>query len=116
MIKKTKACLLQNLFLIFTLISSLVRAVEKLFDLTISEGFRNPIGFHDQNPRFSWKLLQEGSVKSQLAYRFVVSTSPDQPHKNPDLWDSKKVLSDDSTFISYNGEPLDSRIRAYWQV
>ena len=83
-------------------------------DLTVSEGFKNPIGFYDDTPTFSWKLPKE--VKAQQGYRIVVASDPALLPDKADLWDSRKVDSDQSTFVPYKGKALGSRQKAYWQV
>ncbi len=85
-------------------------------DLTISEGFENPIGFYDANPTFSWQLPVFEDNKSQSAYQIVVASSPDLLPNNADLWDSKKQESNQSTWVKYNGKTLQSRQKVYWQV
>jgi alpha-L-rhamnosidase len=62
--------------------------------LTISEGFVEPVGFYDAQPSFSWKLPVDASVKAQSQYRIVVASSPDLLPGNPDLWDSGVIDSD----------------------
>jgi len=84
--------------------------------LTVSEGFKNPIGFYDANPSFSWQLAQDGSVQRQSAYRIVAAKDPALLPEQADLWDSGKVLSDQSVYVPYQGQELESRQRVYWQV
>ncbi|RED47855.1 family 78 glycoside hydrolase catalytic domain [Seonamhaeicola aphaedonensis] len=85
-------------------------------NLTISEGFENPLGFYDANPTFSWKLPVLETVKSQSAYHLVVASSEDMLPDNPDLWDSGKQVTDQSVWINYDGKSLQSRQKVYWQV
>ncbi|WP_248722486.1 family 78 glycoside hydrolase catalytic domain [Seonamhaeicola sp. ML3] len=85
-------------------------------NLTVSEGFKNPLGFYDANPSFSWKLPVSEGVKSQSAYHLVVASSEDMLPDNPDLWDSGKQVTDQSVWVNYNGKPLQSRQKVYWQV
>ncbi len=85
-------------------------------ELSISEGFENPIGFYDAIPTFSWKLPVEDGSTSQNAYRIVVASSADLLPDNADLWDSNKQETDQSVWVTYEGEPLQSRQKAYWQV
>ncbi len=85
-------------------------------ELTISEGFKNPIGFYDSNPTFSWKLPIGEDVKSQSAYHIVVASSEDLLPDNADLWDSDKQMTDQPVWIKYQGKPLQSRQKVYWQV
>ncbi|AJR04480.1 family 78 glycoside hydrolase catalytic domain [Siansivirga zeaxanthinifaciens] len=85
-------------------------------NLTISEGFKNPIGFYNASPTFSWNLPVTSDVKEQSAYQIVVASNPDLLPNNADLWDSKKQVSEQSTFIAYAGKNLNSRQKVYWQV
>lgn len=84
--------------------------------LRISEGFENPIGFYDAKPTFSWKLPVEDGLTAQNAYRIVVATSPDLLPDEADLWDSNKQETDQSVWVTYEGQPLQSRQKVYWQV
>jgi len=84
--------------------------------LTVSEGFENPIGFYDANPSFSWQLAQDGTIQRQSAYRIVAASDPALLPEHADLWDSGKVLSDQSVYVPYQGQKLQSRQRVFWQV
>jgi len=84
--------------------------------LTISEGFKNPIGFYDSTPTFSWELPVSEDIKFQSAYQLIVASSEDLLSKNPDLWDSKKQNTAQSTFVDYKGAELQSRQKVFWQV
>ena len=85
-------------------------------DLFISEGFENPIGFYNSTPTFSWKLPVTENVKSQSAYRIVAASDPKLLPSKADLWDSKKVNTDQSVWNNYNGAQLESRQKVYWKV
>lgn len=76
-------------------------------DLTVCEGFINPVGLHASTPTFSWKLPQ--GVEKQTAYRIQVSDKDI-------VWDSEWVESDQSVFIPYGGKPLESRQQLLWRV
>ena len=91
-------------------------SLEKATDLTISEGFKNPLGFYDAEPTFSWKLPVLEKNKSQSAFRIVVASSRDLLPNNADLWDSKKQETDQSVWVRYDGNQLQSRQKVYWQV
>ena len=90
--------------------------IEQANNLTISEGFKNPIGFYDATPTFSWKLPVSDEIKGQSAYQIIVASSPDLLPNKADLWDSKKQQSDQSVWVRYNGKALQSRQKVYWQV
>ncbi len=90
--------------------------IKEAKNLTISEGFVNPLGFYDKAPSFSWQLPVSNDVSSQSAYHIVAASSPDLLPDNADLWDSKKQETDQSVWVKYGGKPLQSRQKVYWQV
>ncbi len=90
--------------------------LKSAYNLTISEGFKNPLGFYDAKPSFSWQLPVLENVKNQVAYQIVVASNPDLLPDNPDIWDSKKQETDQSVWITYDGKPLQSRQKVYWQL
>ena len=69
-----------------------------------------------QNPRLSWinQNLRETEGVAQTAYRIRVAAG--SPDFSALVWDTGKVLSDESAFIVYEGEELCSRTSYYWQV
>ena len=75
--------------------------------LTVGEGFIDPLGFYDATPTFSWKLPK--GVEKQSAYQIEVNGE----HL---LWDSAWVESDQSVFVPYGGDVLDSRQQLEWRV
>lgn len=85
-------------------------------NLSVSEGFKNPIGFYNSKPSFSWKLPVSDDVKRQSAYQIIAASRTELLPDNPDLWNSEKQESPQSTFIKYQGKNLDSRQKIYWQV
>lgn len=68
------------------------------------------------NPRLSWVNANPEGIQgaAQTAYRIRVATSPDGFRKP--VWDTGKVMSEESTFIVYEGQPLKSRTTYWWQV
>jgi alpha-L-rhamnosidase len=90
--------------------------LESASELTISEGFKNPLGFYDAKPTFSWKLPVSENIKTQFAYQIVAASNPDLLPDNPDLWDSKKQETEQSAWVKYKGKTLQSRQKVYWQV
>ena len=91
-------------------------AIEGAKNLAISEGFKNPLGFYDANPTFSWQLPVVDGVQSQSAYQIVVASSPDLLPDSADLWNSHKQITTQSVWVSYKGKPLESRQKVYWQI
>jgi len=88
------------------LLGSLLQA-ETATDLSMGEGFRDPLGFHDPQPVFSWKL-PEGVIR-QSAYRLQVQSERVE-------WDSGWVESDRSVFVSSEAGPFQSREQVRWRV
>ena len=68
-----------------------------------------------QNPRLSWINLNPAKVQgaAQTAYRIRVAATPDF---STTVWDTGKVSSRESAFITYKGKPLQSRTTYWWQV
>lgn len=72
-----------------------------------TEYLYNPLGIDIRHPRFFWNC--EGG-KRQTAYRIVLRNEAGDL-----LWDSGKVISS-AMHAQYQGQPLKSRDRVYWQV
>jgi alpha-L-rhamnosidase len=81
------------------------------------EYMENPAVVDVQQPRLAWiNIADEGERgQAQTAYQIKVASSKDKL-SNPDLWDSQRVLSNESTRIEYTGQPLKSRTECWWQV
>lgn len=74
-----------------------------------------PLGIDNPVPRLSWILQSDVRNQSQKAYQVRVASSLADLDR-PDVWDSRKVLSDRSHLIPYGGSPLRSGRRYYWSV
>ncbi|MGJ8678893.1 family 78 glycoside hydrolase catalytic domain [Paraglaciecola sp.] len=85
-------------------------------DLKVGEGFVNPIGYYEAQPRFSWKLAQGYDAKFQSAYQIQVASSPVAFETAVDLWDSEKVASAETAWVKYQGTALSSRQQLVWRV
>ena len=77
----------------------------------------NPLGIDATHPRFSWEILSGKRNFKQKAYQIRASESEKELLKGKGLlWDSGKILSDQSNQVVYNGTALKSGQRIYWQV
>ena len=77
----------------------------------------NPLGIDTIPPRLSWQLSSLTRGARQVAYQVLVASSLETlQRERGDLWDSGRVISDQSVFVPYDGEPLGSAARAYWKV
>ena len=71
----------------------------------------------DVTPRLGWVNSTTASQRAEMqnAYQIRVASS-EQQLDDPDLWDSDKVASSESTRIEYKGKKLTSKQECYWQV
>jgi alpha-L-rhamnosidase len=77
----------------------------------------NPSAIDETAPRLSWLVTSDQHSQRQTAYQVLVSDSTAALAANhADLWDSGRVISDNTTCIVYKGEPLSSREICYWKV
>jgi alpha-L-rhamnosidase len=70
----------------------------------------NPIGIGNTKPRLSWEILSSERGVTQTAYQIVTEINEQT------IWDSGKVVSDQSIQIAYNGPSLKSCQRVFWKV
>jgi len=106
--------LISGLITALLAISYVTAATPAPENLTICEGFTNPIGLYDATPVFSWKLPIK--IKAQSAWQLVAANTEDLLPEKADLWDSGKVTSSQSAWIPYAGKALRSRQEAFWQI
>ena len=81
------------------------------------EYLQNPSVIDVKNPRLSWiNIAKKGERnQSQTAWQVRVASTKEKLTQ-PDLWDSEKVNSNQSTRIKYAGKDLISRQECWWQV
>lgn len=91
---------------------------DEAYSLTV-ELEKSPIGLDVSKPRFSWKMKpKDGRFgQKQTAYRILVATSVGKLREDrADVWDSKKILSDESVLVDCLPIDLESRSDYYWTV
>ena len=77
----------------------------------------DPQGIDARSPRLSWRLQSEERRQRQTAYQVLVASTPELLQRgHGDLWDSGKVMSDQSILVRYEGHPLRSAMRCHWKV
>jgi alpha-L-rhamnosidase len=81
------------------------------------EYLKNPPVIDKATPRFAWVNTADSGERGQLqaAWQIRVASSKDKLAQ-PDLWDSGKIKSEESTRVEYNGKNLHSRQECWWQV
>jgi alpha-L-rhamnosidase len=81
------------------------------------EYHENPLGIDAAAPRLSWQLRSQARGVRQSAYQIRVANSErDLRDGTRLLFDSGKVMSDQSNQLPYAGPSPQSRQRYYWQV
>ena len=76
------------------------------------EYLTNPLGIDIVTPRLSWLIRSQRRGALQSAYQIMAEDAG----TGLLLWDSGKVLSDQSIHVEYAGNPLHSRQRVQWKV
>ncbi len=77
----------------------------------------NPVGIDSRNPELSWEIKSEQRNIKQTAYQILVATSIDSLNpENANIWNSGKVNSNQSVYVSYSGPQLEANKRYYWTV
>ena len=98
------------------LAASDIQAGVKAYDLRC-EQLHQPCGISTTTPALSWKLSADHDGARQSAYQILAASSPDLLSEDKaDLWNSGRVESDQSVWVTYAGKPLTSRSVVYWQV
>jgi len=80
---------------------------------------RNPTALGDLHPRLSWvvEAPKDRRGVTQSAYQVLVSASPEALKLDKgDVWDSGKVVSDQSIQVPYAGAALASGRTYFWKV
>lgn len=81
------------------------------------EMVKDPMGIDITTPRLSWELNSDKRNVLQTSYRILVASTEEKLKAGEgDLWDSGEVVSDQTTFIPYQGVALKSRTECYWKV
>ncbi|MDR1813690.1 MAG: alpha-L-rhamnosidase N-terminal domain-containing protein, partial [Tannerella sp.] len=83
------------------------------------EYMTEPMGIDVSAPQFSWQLADAAFTRGQkqTGYQILVASSPSLLNeKDADVWNSGKVASDKSVFVSYTGAKLASSRAYYWKV
>ena len=77
----------------------------------------NPLGIDVAQPRLYWTLESKERGQRQTAYQILAASSPTLLAKDTgDLWDTGKVVSDETIHIRYAGKELKSSQPVFWKV
>ena len=81
------------------------------------EYLTNPLGLNVTHPRLTWQIEcgEPNFVQTAYEIRVIASESVLNKRDKP-VWNSGKVITDQSVNIEYKGLPLESQTRYVWQV
>lgn len=107
-----------RLFLVLLLLSATTLAQKVRVDhLLCNAQGNNPRGIDAAKPVFNWQLSLNKPHVHQTAYRILVADNPALLERDKgNIWDSKKVISDESIQIPYAGKTLQPATMYYWKV
>lgn len=81
------------------------------------EYLKDPLGIDVARPRLSWILQSDRRGERQTAYQILVASSAAKLEAGKgDLWDTRKVASDQSIQLRYGGRPLGPNAECFWKV
>jgi len=76
----------------------------------------NPLGIDERQPRLSWEIISAKGNTRQTACELQVAGSEQKLLQRADLLWEKKMNSDQSVQVIYQGPALQSRQRLFWRV
>ncbi len=77
----------------------------------------NPIGIDVNKPRLSWIPESNQRGAKQTAYQIMVASNMEKLEANTgDIWDTKKIVSNQTIQIEYKGKNLSSEMIYFWKV
>ncbi|MDE1192087.1 MAG: family 78 glycoside hydrolase catalytic domain [Arachidicoccus sp.] len=103
---KTTRSIIFIIFILFTRKNYAQISVDNL----LTENLTNPIGIDQKIPRFSWQINTSERNILQNAYEIIVKQN------NRVVWNSGKVYSDSSLFVTYKGMPIEADKKYTWKV
>lgn len=92
------------------LLLSLVAPAQLIVTNLLTENLSNPVGIGVSQPRFTWQLVSEKRNVEQTAYEVKVMDGMTV------VWNSGRVMSDQSVHVIYDGSSLESGTRYNWKV
>ena len=103
-------------FFFLLLFTGSIYAAIDITDLR-TELLKSPEGIDVRQPRLSWRIESDEQNVIQTAYHILVASSPELLEQGKgDIWDSGKIESDASQWITYQGKTLKRNASYYWKV
>ena len=77
----------------------------------------DPVGIETTSPGLSWQLQSSKRNVSATAYRIIVADDITLLKKDSgNIWDSKKVISNETLLVPFKGEKLQPVKTYYWKI
>ena len=103
-----------NQFTRFVLSALLLTPLAALYAVDVAnlrcESLTNPLGIDERQPRLSWIITSDQRDQRQTAYQIVVVAG------NETLWDTARIVSNETSGIVYAGKRMASEMRCSWKV
>ena len=81
------------------------------------EYLESPLAIDARQPRLSWEMESPAKGAYQRAYQVLMADNREALRLHDgNLWDSGKVVSNQSRHIHYAGTPLHSSQQVFWKV
>jgi len=81
------------------------------------EYLADPLGIDTTAPRLQWIVTSNERAQQQSAYQILVASCESKLNeKDVDLWNTGRVVSDQTTQIEYRGKALASGQRCAWKL
>lgn len=78
---------------------------------------RQPLGIESRVPEFGWIVNSINKNDYQVAYQILVASNLSKINSNiGNMWDSGKIISDESINVKYQGKRLSPKSIYYWKV
>lgn len=107
------------ILLFFTVLLPLTGMVHANVNVTHlrTEQLKNPLGIDTHQPHLGWRIESNEQNVIQTAYHILVASTPELLEQGKgDMWDSGKIETDASQWVSYQGKTLKSNAHYYWKV
>jgi len=104
-------------FILYTLVSFISISCFSQLEVKdlLCNNLSNPVGIDVLQPEFTWQLHSNERNVMQSAYEIRIADNRTGLEKGK-IWTSGKINSDQSVHVNYNGSPLQSAKKYYWQV
>jgi alpha-L-rhamnosidase len=77
----------------------------------------NPLGIDVSRPRLIWQVQSDERNQRQTAYQILVADSKELlKNDQGDLWDSGKIVNDETVNIVFVGKALTSGEECFWKI